>query len=57
VLPYYQGMLTLFIALFVAWIVVVVVIATVLVRSGKLKLKKGGAPGTSSSGGSDAGII
>ena len=50
-------MLTLFIALFVAWIVVVVVIATVLVRSGKLKLKKGGAPGTSSSGGSDAGII
>ena len=32
----------------------VAVITTLLVKSGRFKLKKGGAPGTSSSGGSDA---
>jgi len=50
-------MLTLFVALFVAWIVVVAVIAVVAVKSGRFKVKKGGAPGTSSSSGSDAGLI
>ena len=53
----FRVMVRLLIALFVAWVVMVVVITAVLVRSGKVKLKKGGAPGTSSSGGSDAGII
>jgi|EndMetStandDraft_5_1072996.scaffolds.fasta_scaffold3813414_1 hypothetical protein len=45
----------LILGLFVAWIVIVAVIGTLLVKSGRFKLKKGGAPGTSSGGGFDAG--
>ena len=37
-----------------AWGLLIAVVATLLVKTGKLKLKKGGAPGTSSAGGSDA---
>ena len=40
--------------LVLAWGVLIAVVATVLVKTGKLKLKKGGAPGTSSSGGFDS---
>jgi hypothetical protein len=51
-----SSFLWLIIGLFVAWIVMVAVITTLLVKRGKLKLKKGGAPGASSSGGSDASL-
>ena len=37
-----------------AWGLLIAVVATLLVKTGKLKLKKGGAPGTSSSGGFDS---
>ena len=36
------------IGFFVAWVLIIAVIFTFAVRSGKLKLKKGGAPGTGS---------
>ena len=43
--------------LLLAWGVLIAVVATVLVKTGKLKLKKGGAPGTRSSGGFDSGSM
>ena len=43
--------------LVLAWAVLIAVVATLLVRTGKLKLKKGGAPGTGSSGGFDSGSM
>jgi hypothetical protein len=43
--------------LVLAFGLLIAVVATVAVKTGKLKLKKGGAPGTSSSGGFDSGSM
>jgi hypothetical protein len=41
--------------LFLAWVALIAIVLTIAVKSGKLKLKKGGAPGIDrGSGGSDS---